>query len=83
MQVISTPVTSIITWMVVPALAGSTPALASAKGRLVPASTEVMTMLKRDREMASESVMFLVVRNTLTNPPPPRKAPKSNATCAC
>ena len=40
------------TWMDVPALAGSTPTLASRKGRPVPNTTDVITIINNDEEMA-------------------------------
>lgn len=55
--------------MLVPAFAGSTPPLANAKGRAVPATTDVMTMRKREVEMAAALARFPLVRYTLMKPP--------------
>lgn len=55
--------------MLVPAFAGSTPNFAKPKGRAVPVSTEVMTIAKRDREMAEEFIRLPFVKYTLTKPP--------------
>ena len=44
--------------MLVPALAGSMPAFASAKGSAVPENTDVTTMRNSDDEIAKELAML-------------------------
>lgn len=56
--------------MLVPAFAGSTPAFASPKGRAVPVITLVITMAKREIEIAAEFMRLPLVKYTRMKPPP-------------
>jgi hypothetical protein len=55
---------TITTWIVVPALAGSTPVFANAKGKPVPKMTEVMTIRNRDSDIEKEFLTSPFVRYT-------------------
>lgn len=57
-----------ITCMDVPALAGSTPIMASPKGSAVPVSTELITMQNREAEIATESSRLPSVMYTRAKP---------------
>ena len=54
-HVISTPSTSITTWIVVDAWAASIRAAESASGSSVPSATDVATMMKSEHEIAAAS----------------------------
>ena len=63
------PKMSITTWMEVPALAGSTPARARAKGRAVPTPTEKSTMINKLDAIAQASSAEPAVMYTRIQPP--------------
>ena len=56
-HVISTPSTSITTWIVVDAWAASIRAAESASGSSVPSATDVATMMKSEHEIAAASAV--------------------------
>jgi hypothetical protein len=82
-QVMPTPSTSMTTWMLVPAFAGSTPNLLKAKGKVLPSKTDVITILKRDTQIAVAFTRSPLVMYTRTKPPTDRTVPNSTPTNAC
>lgn len=52
-----------------PAFAGSTPALASPKGSMVPVNTDANTIRNRDKDIAKEFSRLPSVMYTLKKPP--------------
>ena len=57
------------TCTLVPAFAGSMPALAKPKGSMVPINTDEVTIRNRDKEIAKEFSRLPSVRNTRMKPP--------------
>eukprot|EP00951_Prasinocladus_malaysianus_P035083 scaffold358817_cov39-Prasinocladus_malaysianus.AAC.1 len=78
-----TPRMSMMTCIVVPALAGSSPILAIPNGSDAPATTEVKTMQSREIEMAVAFQASPLVTYTLTQPPAARPPPRRPPTAAC
>jgi hypothetical protein len=72
----------VLTWMLVPALAGSTPSQVRLKGSATPRRTDDMTMRKSEEEMAVASLKLPLVAYTRTNPAAARPVPSSTPTPA-